>query len=37
VVTTLDTRQVLLASVVAGIAAGAVVLLGQFLFGRSKD
>jgi hypothetical protein len=34
--TALDTRQVVLASVVAGIAAGAVVQLGQMLFGRSK-
>lgn len=34
--TVLDTRRVVLASLLAGAAAGAVVLLGQLFFGRRK-
>lgn len=34
--TAMDTRQVLLASLVAGVAAGTVLLLGQFLFRRKS-
>lgn len=34
--TVMDTRQVLLASLVAGVAAGTVLLLGQFLFRRKS-
>jgi hypothetical protein len=34
--TSLDTRQVALASVLTGVACGAVLLLGQFLFRRKN-
>jgi hypothetical protein len=34
--TALDTRQVLIASLATGFVAGAVILIGQLLFGRHK-